>query len=157
MSTEGARNNEDEPLYVIRDGPLKGASVSIISVEDDHVRAIVSRDDWVTPPIYVSRSQLKKIPSAFWLLPRSAQACTIILTISSIGFLVTYSPVALVVATISFGGCLAHFIRCGILGRRIKTCPVCFTQLDLDTWSHCDACGWKRPLPSFLESDVYDP
>ena len=157
VSTVAAKKSEDQPLYVVRDGPLKGASVSIISVEGDRVRAIVSGDDWLTPPIYVARSQLKEIPSGFWLLPRWSQGCTIILMISFIGFLATYSLLALIVALISFAGCLTHFIRCGIIGRRIKTCPMCATQLDLDTWSYCDACGWERPLPSFLDSDVYDP
>jgi hypothetical protein len=147
------KKTEDEPLYVVRDGPLKGEMVSIISVEGDRVRAIVSGNDHVTPPIYIARSQLKKIPSAFWLLPRWTQACYVIITVSFLGFLVTYSLLALTVALISIAGCFMHFVRCGIIGRRLKTCPMCNNRLDLDTWSCCEACGWERPHPTFLDSD----
>jgi hypothetical protein len=159
LGTVATRHRETDPAYVIRDGPLKGGYVSVISVDDQHdrVRAIVGGEHWLTPPIFVARSQLKKIPSGFWLLPRWAQVCVFGVLISVSVFFATHSIVPLLIALICLGGCVTHFVRGEIYARRLKTCPLCGAGLDPDTWSRCSACGWNRPMPAFLDSEVYDP
>jgi uncharacterized protein (DUF983 family) len=145
--------------YLVADGPLKDAFVTILSVEEDRkrVRALVSHKDWVTPPIWLDASMLKKMSRnwspASWLTRVGAVAMAVLLFV----FEVTKSQIALAAALILFAIFMIAFIRYGIISRRIKSCPICGTRLDPDTWSYCGHCRWERPMPHFLPAETRAP
>jgi hypothetical protein len=160
MSTLDCSDKFDpDANYVVADGPLKGGFVTILSVVDNGKRicGLVSDKDWVTPPIWLEASALKKRGrnwSPVSWIPHIVAIATVVLFLV---FEATKSPIALGAAAILFAIGAIAFARALILSRRIKSCPICGTRLDPDTWSHCNRCQWQRPMPHFLPAEMRAP
>ena len=157
MSTLDCSDKFDpDANFLVADGPLKGGFVTILSVVDNGKRicGLVSDKDWVTPPIWLEASALKKRGrnwSPVSWIPHIVAIATVVLFLV---FEATKSPIALGAAAILFAIGAIAFARALILSRRIKSCPICGTRLDPDTWSHCNRCQWQRPMPHFLPAEM---
>jgi hypothetical protein len=145
--------------YRVTDGPLAGWFVTILSVEEDgqRVRALASNKDWVTPPVWLESSRLKKFKSDWSFASWQLRIGAIGLWAALMTFAVTNSPIALGVAGVLIAAFAITFIRSLIQSRSIKSCPICGTRLDPDTWSHCTKCRWDRPMPHFLPAEMRAP
>jgi hypothetical protein len=145
--------------YRVTDGPLKNGYVTILSVEEDgkRVRALVSNKDWVTPPIWLETSALKRMGLNWSPVSRWPSIGAVALVLLLLVYAATKSPVALAAAGILFIVGAIAFIRAITLSRRVKSCPICGTRLDRETWSHCDKCRWDRPMPHSLPAEMRAP
>jgi hypothetical protein len=141
-------------IYAVCGGPLQGGMATIVAVEQDgrRVHAIVQVGRTLTPPVVLETSLLGKRlgPSIPWW----SRCCTYGTVLSLFVFLFMRSPIALAVAAALFPVMLGHYGWCVMESRRLKTCPTCRGWLDPDTWSHCERCGWDRPMPSSLPAEL---
>ena len=159
LATDSPDKIDPDASYLLADGPLKGGFVSILSVVGGGKRicGLVSDKDWVTPPIWLEASALKKRGrnwSPVSWIPHIVAIATVVLFLV---FEATKSPIALGAAAILFAFSAIAFTRAVIVLRRIKSCPVCGTRLDPDTWSYCNHCQWERPMPHFLPAEMRAP
>jgi hypothetical protein len=149
------RSTYSDEIYRVTQGPLKGGIASIIEEDGDRVLAIVSGNDWLTPPVYLKRNDLEKVRSVLSLFPMWERLLFISLVVVAIAcaawMMISSSRWApLAVLTLCAVAAFCPYAWYRARNRKLKTCPVCTRRLDPDIWSHCDNCGWDRPMPDFM-------
>lgn len=137
---------------LILEGPLRGGTGTVIAVEDEGrlIRAFVEKENQLTPPVDLRPDQIKKIHYGFWQMGWFDRTLIVLAGVAGIWLKATHSLTALAVFIACVIVAIGRICWFSYQARQLKSCPQCGGRLDRDTWSKCDGCGWRRPMPTFI-------